>query len=343
MPKRDKNLVGLDIEPSGISAVEVRVNGQITVERAATAPLEDGIVRDGEIADAEALAEALRRLYRENKGLGKRVRVGVANQKIVVRPIEVPPVSNDAELDAAVRFHAQEQLPMALDQAVLDYQPLRVAEGEPRRVLLVAARREMIEQLLNAVRAAGLRPEGIDLSAFAMVRALYRPTAQDELVLYMGVSGLANLAIARGLDCLFTRASGRGLEALAVELAERSALTLDHARGWLSHVGLETPMEELDGDPEIVGAARQVLLEGARRIAADVRSSLDFYAMQGGADTVSRAVLTGSAAAVPGLASALAAELALPVEVGAVHGAPDHVDAGRITVAAGLAVSEAHA
>ncbi|MEA2250900.1 MAG: type pilus assembly protein PilM [Solirubrobacteraceae bacterium] len=341
MPKRVKNLVGLDIEPAGISAVEVRVNGQITVERAATAPLEDGIVRDGEITDTEALAEALRGLYREHKGLGKRVRVGVANQKIVVRPIEVPPVSSASELDAAVRFHAQEQLPMPLDQAVLDYQPLRSAEGQPQRVLLVAARREMIEHLLTAVRAAGLRPEGIDLSAFAMVRALYRPSPEDELVLYMSVSGLVNLAIASGRDCLFTRASGRGLEALAIELAERSQLTLEHARSWLTHVGVETPLESIDGDPEIVGAARQVLLEGARRIAADVRSSLDFYAMQGGAASVSRAILTGSAASVPGLASALASELSLPVEVGTVTGAPDNVDAGRITVAAGLAVSEA--
>jgi type IV pilus assembly protein PilM len=132
------------------------------------------------------------------------------------------------------------------------------------------------------------------------------------------------------------------MEALAIELAEREQLTLEHARAWLTHVGVEKPLENVDGDPQIVSAARQVLLEGARRIAADVRSSLDFYAMQGGSASVSRAVLTGSAASVPGLSTALAAELALPVEVGTVLGAPDNVDAGRITVAAGLAVSEAH-
>src|SRR5919199_2869822 len=171
MLKRTKNLVGLDIDPSGLTAVEAAVNGRISIERAATAPLEAGVLRDGEIIDVERLTEALRALWKEHKRLGKRVRVGLASQKIVVRVIEMPPIDDPKQLDMAVRFHAQDHLPMPLESAVLDYQPLSIVDadgGRRMRVMLVAARRDMVERILAAVRGAGLRAEGIDLSAFAM-------------------------------------------------------------------------------------------------------------------------------------------------------------------------------
>jgi type IV pilus assembly protein PilM len=346
MAQRKKPLVGLDIDPSGLAAAAVSVNGRIRIEQAAVAPLEPGIIRDGEVVDADALAEALRAFFRVNKGLDKRVRIGLANQKIVVRVLEVPPVTDPKELEAVVRFHAEDELPMAVDQAVLDYRSLDDVEtpGGPRlRVLLVAARRDMVERMLGAVRSAGLRAEGIDLAAFAMVRALHRAGSEDEPVLYLAIGGLTNLAVAQGSTCLFTRASGGGLEGLAVELAERCQLTLEHARGWLTHVGLETPLEDIDGDERIVPEVRRVLLEGVRRIAAEVRNSLDFHAAQGHDAAVSRAVMTGPAAAVPGFVAALASELALPVEAGTVDGIPEGIDAGSLTVAAGLAVEEAPA
>lgn len=346
MAKRTKNLVGLDIDATGIVAASVSVNGRLRVDHAAIGALEPGIIRDGEVVDVEALASALRALFRSNRSLDKRVRVGLANQKIVVRVIDLPHLEDPKEIEAAVRFHAQDQLPMPLDQAVIDHQQLEVVSDETGRrvrVLLVAARREMVERVLAALRSAGLKPEGVDLSAFAMVRALHRGGADDELVLYLSVGGITNLAVARGTACSFARASGSGVEALAIDLAERSRLTLEHAHAWLAHVGIEAPMELIEGDSEIVEQARRVLLDGVRRIAADVRSSLDFHRMQDESTVVSRAILTGPATAIPGFATALASELGMPVEQGAVDGAPAGIDAGRVTVAAGLAVAEAPA
>jgi type IV pilus assembly protein PilM len=344
MAKRTKTLVGLDIDATGIVAASVVVNGRVRVERVAFAPLEPGIIRDGEVADVDGLADALRTLYRENKGLDKRVRVGLANQKIVVRVVDLPYLEDAKELAAAVRFQAQDQLPMPLEHAVLDHQPLAVvndATGRRQRVLLVAARREMVERVLAALRSAGLKPEGVDLSAFATVRALHRAGPDDELVLYLAIGGLTNLAVARGTECTFARASGSGVEALAIELAERAGLTLEHAYGWLAHVGVQDPVEDVTGDRQIVEHTRQILLDGVRRIASEVRSSLDFHRMQEDAGTVSRAVMTGPASAIPGFDVALASELGIPVEQGLVDGAPAGVDAGRVTVAAGLALLEA--
>src|SRR4051812_31845347 len=351
MAKRATTIVGLEIEPSAVHAAAVTVNGRVTVKSAAVAPLETGIVRDGEVNDVDALADALRSLYRENKGLDKKVRIGIANQKIVVRVLELPPLEDPKELEAAVRFQAQDQIPMPLDSAVLDFQPLDVVEtenGKRQRVLIVAARRDMVDRVLAAAKAAGLKPEGIDPSAFAMIRALHREAPSESLtpepVLYLSVGGLTNLAVAEGTTCLFTRVVGGGLEAIAVELAERKALTLEHARGWLRHVGLVVPLSEIESEDqdEIAEEARTVLLDGVRRIGGEVRNSLDFqHAQEGMSLRVQRAVLTGAAATVPGFDDALAAELGLPVESGVVEGTPEGLDPHLLTIAAGLAVEEA--
>jgi type IV pilus assembly protein PilM len=344
MAKRSHNLIGLDIDSSAVTAAEVAVDGHISIRRAATCALEDGIVRDGEITDVDGLADALRALWKANKGLPKRVRVGLASQKIVVRVMELPPLADPKELETAIRFHAQDHVPMALDQAVLDFQPLDVVDtgaGPRQRVLLVAARREMVDRMLAAVRAAGLRPEGVDLSAFAMIRALHRPDVSDGgAVLYLSIGGLTNMAVAQGATCLYTRTSSRGLEGVAIELAERQRLTLEHARGWLAHVGLEQPVEHVEGDPEIVAEARRVLLEGGRRIAADIQSNLDFHRTMDGGAPVQSAVLTGPAASIPGFAAALSAQLGLPVETRTVAGTPHGLEPERTAIAAGLAVAE---
>jgi type IV pilus assembly protein PilM len=344
MAKRaSKPVVGLDIEPSAIAAAQVSVNGSISIQRAGYVPLEAGVVRDGEVADVEGLAEALRTLYRETKGLDKRVRIGIANAKIVVRVLELPPITDRKELETAIRFQAQDQIPMPLDAAVLDYQTLDVVdngEGPRQRVLLVAARRDMVDRVLAAARAAGLRPEGIDLAAFAMIRALQRPGPADEPVLYLSVGGVTNLAVALGSRCLFTRVVGGGSEALAVELAERKALTLEHARAWLEHVGLTAPVQEISGDEAIVSEARLVLQDGIRRMAVEARNSLDFHTAQDTQPHVGRVVLTGGALSIPGFVEALGAELGLPIEGVSLGGDTGAIAPGRLSVAAGLAVTD---
>jgi type IV pilus assembly protein PilM len=201
----------------------------------------------------------------------------------------------------------------------------------------------MVEKVVRAAQAAGLRPEGIDLAAFAMVRALHRMGASGETVLFLAIGGVTNLAVAQGTECLFTRVVGGGLEALAIELAERRALTLEHARGWLDHVGLQLPTEEVEGyekDGPIIEDARVVLVDGVRRIAGDVRNSVDFHHAQGGGAGIARCIVTGPAASLPGFTASLSAELGLPVEAGIVEGGGSDIDAARFTVAAGLAVAE---
>lgn len=340
MARRSKTIVGLDIEPGSIAAVQVATADGLAVERAAVVDLDPHVVRDGEVADGEALTQALRTLWSQNPWLDRKVRIGVANARIVVRVMDLPPLEDQKSLALAVQFQAKDALPMPLEQAVIDFQSVGIVDtdnGPRTRVVLVAARRDMIERLLVATRAAGLRPEGVDLSAFAMVRAL---GASDAPALYVSVGGLTNLAVADQGNCLFTRTSGGGLEAMAIDLAERQALTLQHARAWLRHVGLEEPVEEIEGDQAIVADARAVLIDGTRRVATDVRASLDFHhAQSAGGPAVERMLLTGPAVAVSGFAAGLERELGLPVESRVMPSSADGA-VERLSIAAGLAVEE---
>jgi type IV pilus assembly protein PilM len=242
------NVVGLDIQPGHVVAVQAHVNGQVLADRAAALPLPADTMREGEVLDEGALAETLRELFDES-GLSKQVRVGVANQRTVLRTLELPPITEHKELDAAVRFQAQEQVPMPLDNAVLDFHALGVhdtPEGPRQQIVLVAAQRDMVGRLLSAVRDAGLRPQGIDLSAFALIRSLYRPDPEhDGRVLYLNVDGLTNMAIAEGAVCRFTRVVGGGMEAMASQLAERRSIPVADARALIAAADLTAPMESV--------------------------------------------------------------------------------------------------
>ena len=235
------DVVGLDIQPGHVAAVQAQVNGGITVKQAAGASLPADIVREGEVLDEGVLAETLRELFKDG-GLSRHVRLGVANQRTVLRTLDLPPVDDRKEIEAAVRFQAQDQVPMPLSNAVLDFHALGIVEtpdGPRQRVVLVAAQRDMIQRLLAAVRDAGLRPEGIDLSAFALIRSLYRPDPEHSgRVLYLNVDGLTNMAIAEGTVCRFTRVVGGGIEAMASELAERRSIPLVEARSLIAAVDL---------------------------------------------------------------------------------------------------------
>lgn len=341
--QRSATVVGLDLDPSHIAAAEVHVNGSVTVKKGAIAALRPGVLRDGEASDPVALAAALRELFDAND-LPRRVRLGIANQRIVVRSIDLPVIEDPKGLAAAVQLEAPDHIPMPMDEAVVDFQSLGVVQtpaGPRSRVVIVAVRREMVERLVSAVGEAGLELDGIDLAAFGMVRAL-APAYTEHALLYVNVAGLTNVAVANGSGCLFTRAAPGGLDAVVHTLSERRGLTYEHASQWMQHVGLLTPLEDVEGEPELVAAARAALEEGVHQLADTVRNSLNFYRMQDGAENVERALLTGSVLAIPGFADKLGEQLKLPVEPAFVvfDGDDDGVDPARMAVAAGLAIED---
>jgi type IV pilus assembly protein PilM len=360
--KKTGNVVGLDIEAGSVAAAEIVVNGSARVSVAAVEPLAPGAFHEGEVADHDALADALKALFAKHK-LSKRVRLGLGNQGVVMRTVRLPAIEDPKELDAAVRFQAHEQIPMPLDQAVLEHQvvggvPAEEGAAPQIDVVMVAARREMISSLLAPVRRAGLEPVGVDLSAFGMIRALtgigaagpdevgergHAPESNsrpEQTVLYCSVGDVLNLAVARGRACLFTRVSPAGLESIAARLAANRGLSHDHAEQWLAHVGLETPLEQIDGDSGVLAEAREVLESGSTVLVDELRLSLDYYGAQEGAVPVERVVLCGPGSAIPGFVARMEASLGLPISSArpAALDGFDERSAARLTLPYGLAL-----
>ena len=174
-----RQLVGLKIGASQIAAAQVINKGGAEDRPHGAQPLERGVVVGGELREPEELAAALKTFFRKNKLPRNCVRLGISNNRIGVRTFEITGIEDPKQLANAVRFRAQETLPIPLDEAVLDYRILddRVDEDgvRVRRVLLVVAHRELVERYVAACRKAGLKLVGIDLEAFALLRALSDP------------------------------------------------------------------------------------------------------------------------------------------------------------------------
>jgi type IV pilus assembly protein PilM len=355
---KEPALVGLEIEAGSVAAAEIRLNGTARLTATAAAPISPEVVQDGEVRDPERLAHELRRLFTEHR-LSKRVRLGIANQRVVVRTMRLPAIDDPAELDSAIRFNAQEQIAMPLDQAVVDHRVVGGGpggEGAPPQidVMVVAARRDMIATSLKPLRDAGLEPAGVDLSAFGMIRALGEhavaapaagePDAEPapRATLFCNVGDVTNLAIAKGRSCLFTRISPAGLDNIAGGLASTTQLSHEHAQLWLNHVGLALPPEQVEGDPDLVAQVRRALERGATSLLDELRLSIDFYGAQEAAVPIEQVVLCGPGSAIPGLAEHMSPSLGLPVRVGVPYALSgfDAASAARLTLPYGLALEQ---
>jgi type IV pilus assembly protein PilM len=348
-------LVGLDIEAGSIAATEVAAKGTAQVTASAIGSLDPGTCHEGEVLDPDRLAAALKSLFAEHK-LSKRVRLGIGNQRVVVRTVRLPAIEDPKEMEAAVRFQAQEQMPMPLDQAVLEHQVVggvAAEEGGSAQVdvVVVAARRDMVASFIEPIRHAGLDPVGVDLSAFGMIRALagiaVGTGAEAEVpaagaVLYCNLGDVTNLAVARGSACLFTRVSYAGLEPISARLVSAREVAPEHASQWLSHVGLESPVEGIEGDPETVMEARRALEDGVTSLVDELRLSLDYYGAQEAAVPVERIVLCGPGSAIAGLPARMEAGLGMPLSVSRppALGGFDEPSAARLTVPFGLALED---
>ena len=269
-----QRVIGLDVGTHAVTAAELRLGrgGQVTVSRFGQVAIRPGAVVGGEVVDSAEVSAAIKRLWREAGFSSKRVVVGVGNQRVVVRPTEMPAMADD-DLRSAVEFQAQELIPIPLEEAVLDYQVLErfiSDEGdEMLRVLIVAAQRGMVEGLITAVTGAGLETVMVDLVPFALLRSLVDLSGFEELDVN-DAKGEAIISIGAGVTTIvvhefgiprFIRIVGLGSNELTQAIADELDVSLDEAEGYKRQVTLG-----LVNDPPSTAAAAVV----ERRVAAFV-------------------------------------------------------------------------
>jgi type IV pilus assembly protein PilM len=278
--------------------------------------LPTGAVRDGEVIDSEAVAGAIKQLWAQAKFSSKKVVVGVANQKVVVRQVDLPwlPVN---ELRKSLSFQVQDFIPMPVEQAILDFHPLEEftndTGGRMLRVLLVAAARDMVGSALDAVQKAGLEPTMVDLTSFAVLRSLVVGSGigsmEAEALVDVGAS-VTNIVVHQGGVPRFVRILLMGGADITDAVAERLGVPTEHAEAVKQSNGMTT----VPGQGDMHPAGRAIEQTGSNFV-EEVRGSLDYYLAQPGSARVGRVVLSGGGSRLNGLVERLSAATRLPVEM----------------------------
>jgi type IV pilus assembly protein PilM len=315
--------IGVDVGSTAVRVAEVAVGDIPVVVRAAQVPLPPGVVESGEVRQPEAVAEALREVWAKSGVKSKQVQLGVGNQHVVVREIALPWLP-EKELRDTLAFQVQEFIPMASDEALLDFDPLGERDQGGRRmvrILLVAAHKGMVNALVEAALAAKLDPQGIDLSPFAVIRAvgtgdegLDLDSSGDEAIIDIGaqvtsicvhdrgVTRFVRILPSGGRDITLALASGLGVDDDVAERLKRGERVEVNGEG-------ATPLPE----PREI---RELALRRAGSFVDEVRSSLEFYMAQMPNAQVGRMLVVGGGSRLDGLLELLQERLPVPVDRG---------------------------
>jgi len=356
-PAMHSRVVGLKIGGSQIAAAEVINKSGPRIVRMARMPLDRGVVVGGEVRHPDALAAALKTFFRKNKLPKSHIRLGVSNNRIGVRIFEIAGIEDEKQLANAIRFRAQETLPIPLDEAVLDHRVLDERVNEEgvrvRRVLLVVAHRDLVERYVAACRKAGLKLIGIDLEAFALLRALADPAtprAEDSAVVCVTIGhDRSTLAVSDGRVCEFTRVLSWGGSALDAAVARVLDLTPSGAEPIRRELSLDEEGETAGIDARHADEARRAIAAELQVFAREITASLRFYQEQPASLGISEILVTGGAAAAGGLPAELERLIGVPVRVADPLGrvklprklrTARDVAAGSLAVAVGLGIED---
>jgi type IV pilus assembly protein PilM len=325
--------VGLDIGSSAVRAAVVdTAKASPLLRRFADMPLPPGAVVAGEIVDPGAVAEAVGALWKRNKLPRKRVVIGIASQRVIVRQVDVPHLE-EAEMVEALPFQVEDAIPIPVEEAVLDYVPLEefnTPDGELMlSILVVAAQREMIDEFLGVASSASLDVLSIDLQAFGLVRAAFGADLMlggdgPQALLDIGIS-MSQIAIVRGGITRFVRILPVGGDQFTEDLRAGLSLGYEDAEELKRVVGVAPDgMPEGEGDQAV---ARRLLTRTADSLIEEIRGSINYYLTQAGEHSLGRLVVSGNGARLPHLANRIARALGTRVEPVRVL---DHVGVGRL-------------
>ncbi len=361
-----RKVVCLDVGSSGLRAAQFTLGAapmsgkSCRLERYATVPLPPGAVAGGVIADPAAVGKALRALWQSGRFSTKKVVFALANDRVLVRQLDLDWME-PADFRKALSYAVADQIPMAVDEANLDYHVLSELPAGPDldsermlRILLVAAASEMVNTFVNALAEADLVPLKAELAPFALIRASdpVAGTSPDtdpdaaEAIVDIG-SDTLTVVVHAGGQPRFVRTVGQlGGRVITGELQQKFGWSYEEAEAAKAQYGL--PRQRAAGDDLVAleHPAQQAMEERVAGVVAEVRTTLNFFLSAGtGVRRLSRIVLTGGGSRLTGLheriAEAMATEvvtLTPPREVRSKLSAAAEDDLGAVALLSGLAL-----
>ena len=307
-------VVALDLSRTSLRAVQVEspYTARPSISRFASIPIPEGTVHDGEIVDQTRAIRALKDLWKIGGFTTRKVAFAISNRKVVVREVSLPALLGTSRR-TSLRFAVEGQVPIDLDDAILDFLPLRDVHenGEYRQEgLLVATVRSSLETTVTAIEDSGRQIDAIDFSGFSLLRALPAPHQGTHAIVNVGASS-TTVVISRAGTPGFVRLvpSGgddvtRSIErALGVSFAEAEQDKI--ARGLQ---GGATTARDID--------AETVLRENIAGLITSVRNTFTYWSNSHPESPVETVVLTGGGSRLMGLPLVLSKALGVEVSYG---------------------------
>jgi type IV pilus assembly protein PilM len=307
--------VGLDIGSSALKAVVLkRGRGGWSLVSAGETPIPEGTIQDGTSAEPSAVSDAVSELFAAMKVRRARVAAALAGHAVIVKRLSLPPMSQ-AELSEAIPWEAEQYIPFDLSEVQLDYQVVtggRVAESNSLDVLLVAAKRDRIDDRTSVILQSGRRPVVLDIEAFALANAykMNYPERADALTALVHVGrAITIVCLLERMEPVFTRDISIGgqihLDALKRDLGPLGVDELAAKRILHGQFPSDVSVEQVS----------TILRDASAQLVLEVRKTIDFYRATAPVEKLNRIVVSGGAYQAVGLVDLLASEFAAPVDV----------------------------
>ena len=309
-------LFGLDIGSNTLKLAEVRKTGRgYQLLNAGLMNLPPEAIVEGAVMNAPAVVDAIRNLLDVHKPESRNVATSVCGHSVIIKKVSLPVMSRE-ELEQSIQWEAEQYIPFNIHDVNLDYQILPpVAEkgeesgSDQMDVLLVAAKKDLVEDYASLLREADLRPVIMDVASFA-VENMYEANAdfdEDELIAIFNIgASITNINIFKNGASLFTRDIHFGGNQFNEEIQKALNLNFQEAEYLkLGGAGSEGDRREVQ---DILERITEVLLNETQR-------SLEFFSATSGSEKINRVALCGGCSALPGLAAKMEDRLGTPVEL----------------------------
>lgn len=310
---KGKLALGLDIGSSSVKMVLLKESRRgYELQHFGIAPLPPEAIVDGALMNSTAIVQAIRELVAAQKIKHREVALGVAGHSVIIKKIQLPQMSQ-AELDDAIQFEAEQYIPFDINDVNVDAQILAPGQQDGTMdVLLVAVKKDMINDYTSVAAEAGLKPVVVDVDAFAVQNAFetaYGIPQDETVVLINAGAAVVNINIvARGITS-FTRDITLGGNLFTEEIQKQ--LNVSHDEAEALKVGGSAGA---DADAVVPHEVERVIQGVAEQMAGEIQRSLDFYAATAADGRISRVYLSGGTARIPALQRMIAQRCGVPVE-----------------------------
>jgi type IV pilus assembly protein PilM len=305
-----RNLVGVDIGASSIKVVYLReARKRLTVLRHGVAPLPAQTIVDGHIMNRAAVIDALSSIWAQQRIPTKDVAIGVYGQSVIVRKITVPMMTS-AELAEQITWEAEQHIPFDIKVMNIDYEVLRRRpEAGQMDLLLVAAKKDEINDYASVVREARIKPQIVDINAFSVQNAFEfvhgLPDDQTIALLNVGAAVSSLNIVSRGISA-FTREVTNAGNTVTEEIQRQMGVPFEQAEQMKIAASQGAPVPQ---------QIHQIIAQACDALAGEIQRSLDFYLATSGEAEIQRVYVCGGSAYLAPLVSAIEKRARVPVMV----------------------------